>query len=402
METGLQVVVDNLSSEDLHLWVTSPQGEMVARSSSLEPPTSHINAVLMSLPDIPMLPTVYEIEGRVLIACSGPLKVQGERLGELSIAKDITTNQRMLQSVLRSLAGVSLVAIIAITFAIAYYIHRSLRPLRRISQMAGSISAEDLSQVRLQLESAPTEVKELARTCNRMLDRLSESWEQQRQFVSNVSHELRTPLTLVSGYLQSILRRSNNLTPPQQEALAIAAAETDRIISLMQDLLSLARADSGHLLFRLEPILLKDLVLEVVDMAKQVSNRTIEVESSAPFLEAMADATYLKQILINLIDNAVKYSQPDTPIRVKLEQIGENITIQICDRGHGIPLQQQARIFDRFYRVDDTRARSTGGCGLGLSIVQTFVKGMGGNVSLRSKPDEGSTFIVTLPAAVAN
>jgi len=401
MKSELQVVVDNLTTDEIHLWVTDPNGRIIAQSGALDPPATTPVVALMSMPEIPMMPKVYEVKGRYLVSCSGPLKVQGQLIGKLSIAKDITVNQHMLQRVIRSVTIASSLAIVAITVAIAIYIQRSLKPLRRISQMAGTISAEDLGEVRLRLGSAPTEVKELAQTCNLMLARLSESWEQQRQFVSNVSHELRTPLTLVSGYLQSTLRRSSNLTEPQREALTIAASETDRTISLMQELLSLARADSGHLHFQIETFVLKDLVVEVVEMAQQVSKRKIDLEAVSPFMKVQADRNYLKQVLINLVDNAMKYSEPETPVVLKLNQIGENVTIQVCDRGCGIPLQHQARIFERFYRVDRTRTRSTGGCGLGLAIVQTFVKGMGGTVTLRSSPDEGSTFTVTLPVPAA-
>ena len=111
-----------------------------------------------------------------------------------------------------------------------------------------------------------------------------------------------------------------------------------------------------------------------------------------------ADVNRLKQVLLNLIDNAVKYSDPQEPITVKLSRENNKISILVCDRGIGIPLAKQGRIFERFYRVDDDRSRATGGTGLGLSIVKTLVEGMGGNISLRSKPGVGTTFIVTFLA----
>jgi hypothetical protein len=268
--------------------------------------------------------------------------------------------------------------------------------------MAGKISAEDLAEVRLHLEQAPSEVKELTQTLNMTLSRLSAAWEQQRQFVSNVSHELRTPLTLVDGYLQSLLRRGVNLTEIQQEALEIASEEAKRTIRLLQDLLNLARADSGHLYFHFESFVLNNLVVEVVGMAEQFSNRTIAIEAGTYSIEVRADRDSLKQVLINLIDNAMKYSDPNTPIAVKIEQIAENAIIQVSDQGLGIPLQQQTRIFERFYRVDGARARSIGGSGLGLAIVKTLVEGMGGSVTVRSRPGEGSIFTVTLPCQTPN
>lgn len=110
-----------------------------------------------------------------------------------------------------------------------------------------------------------------------------------------------------------------------------------------------------------------------------------------------ADYSRLKQVLLNLIDNAIKYSEIDTPIAFKLNQLEDRAIVEVCDRGYGIPLQQQARIFERFYRVDESRSHTTGGCGLGLSIVKTLVEGMGGSVSVQSKLGEGSTFTISLP-----
>jgi signal transduction histidine kinase len=262
--------------------------------------------------------------------------------------------------------------------------------------MAGVISAEDLGEAKLQLSHAPTEVKELAQTFNMMLSRLSDAWEQQRQFVSNVSHELRTPLTVVLGYLQSLLRRSTNLNDYQREALETAASEADRTVRLLQELLDLARVDSGYMHFHLEPIGLHGLITEVAEMAKKFSNRIILVRATSN-VEVIADRDRLKQILINLIDNAVKYSEADQPITLELEYLDKQAIVRVCDRGVGIPLQDQIRIFERFYRVNEDRSRSTGGHGLGLAIVKTLVEGMNGSITVQSKPGEGSTFIIALP-----
>ena len=243
--------------------------------------------------------------------------------------------------------------------------------------MTSVISIEDLGQAQLYLDNAPSEVKELAQTLTMMLSRLSQSWEQERQFVSNVSHELRTPLTIVHGYLQSVLRRQNNLTEVQLEALETAASEAERTIRLLQDLLDLARADNGYLHFQMKFCVLNDLVEEVVSMAEKYSDRPITIESATYPIEVKADYNRLKQVLLNLIDNAVKYSEANTPVILKLNQFPEQAVIQVCDQGYGIPLQHQTRIFERFYRVDESRSHTTGGCGLGLSIVKTLVEGYG-------------------------
>ena len=131
-------------------------------------------------------------------------------------------------------------------------------------------------------------------------------------------------------------------------------------------------------------------------MAAKYSDRTITIESTTYPIEIKTDYNRLKQVLLNLIDNAVKYSAAGTPIVLKLDQFHDKVVIQVCDHGYGIPLQHQARIFERFYRVDESRSPATGGSGLGLSIVKTLVEGMKGNVTVQSKLDEGSIFTISL------
>ncbi|NEU74784.1 HAMP domain-containing protein [Hassallia byssoidea VB512170] len=397
-ETGLQKAINNLTSANTLLWVKNPESKMLVKSTIGNLLSDSTAAELMSLTEMPAKPQVHKVSQRYFVLYCNSLRVQGKVLGNLFVVQDITYEQTMFQAMLRSLSIASVLAILMISVAIAFYIKRSLQPLRQLSQMTEVISAEDLPEAHLYLDNAPSEVKELTQTFNMMLSRLSQSWEQERQFVSNVSHELRTPLTIVHGYLQSVLRRQNNLTEIQREALETAASEAERTIRLLQDLLDLARADSGYLHFRIEPCVLNDLVAEVVTMAKKYSDRTIIIESKNESLLVKADYNRLKQVLLNLIDNAVKYSQPDTTVIVKLYQQEESAIIQVRDKGYGIPLQHQSRIFERFYRVDEARTSSTGGCGLGLSIVKTLVEGMDGSVTVRSRLSEGSVFTITLPA----
>lgn len=298
----------------------------------------------------------------------------------------------MLVAMIRGLLMASVLAIVGMTLAAAFYVRRSLAPLSQFSQLTSTIGADDLGQARMSLENAPREVKELAQTCNRMLARLSEAWEHQREFVSNVSHELRTPFTIVSGYLQSTLRRGNNLTEAQRDALEIASGSAQRTISLLQDLLDLARAESGHFHFHIEPILLNELIGEVGEMARQYSQQQITIESVKDRVWVMSDRNRLKQVLVNLIDNAVKYSDPQKPIKLKYFNAGDRVHIEVCDQGLGIALPHQNRIFDGVDGVDEARDRSTGGTGLGLSIVQTLVEGMGDQVTLRSTLGKGKRF----------
>ncbi len=400
VETGLQKTIDNVSVPGLAIWVKSPDGKRLMAQSAGLTPASASSSELMSIAEMPLQPRVYAVGDRYLILYEGDVHVKGKMLGKVYMAQDVTADQKELIAAIQGLAGVCTLATIATMAAIALRIRQSLRPLQDLSQMAGAISAEDLSQAKLQISNAPSEVKELAQTFDMMLSRLSEAWEQQRQFVSNVSHELRTPLTVVLGYLHSLLRRSTNLNDYQREALETAASEAERTVRLLQDLLDLARADSGYMHYSLEALLLNDLVTEVAGMAEKFSDRTIIVEAAAA-VTAMVDRDRLKQVLTNVIDNAVKYSAADAPIVLKLGREGQNALIQICDLGVGIPLADQSRIFERFYRVDENRARTTGGHGLGLAIVKTLVEGMGGSITVQSKLNQGSTFAIVLPAVTA-
>ncbi len=396
VEAGLQKTIDNETVPGLVIWVKSPDGQKVLAQSTGMNSSFTATTELMSLAEMPLKPQVYHVESRYLILYAGPVVVKGNPLGHVYMAQDVTDDQRQLIAAIQGLAAVCILATLLTMGAIVLRIRRSLKPLQDMSRMAGAISVEDLSQARLQLSHAPTEVKELAQMFNMMLSRLADAWEQQRQFVSNISHELRTPLTVVLGYLQSLRRRSSNLNAYQIEALETAAEEADRTVRLLQDLLDLARADSGYMHYRLESVLLNDVVTEVGGMAERFSHRLIQV--NAPIsVTATTDRDRLKQVLINLIDNAVRYSEEDQPIELVLERTHQQATIQVCDHGVGIPLQDQSRIFERFYRVDEARARATGGHGLGLAIAKTLVEGMGGGITVRSQPGKGSVFTVDLP-----
>jgi signal transduction histidine kinase len=395
---GLQKTIDNVTVPGLAIWFKSMDGTMTLAKSS------EVTSELMSKGDMPLKPQVYQVGDRHMILYRGDVTAKNKLLGKVYMAQDVTAEQRQLTAAIQGLTAVCILATVFTIMAIAMRIRRSLQPLQEMSQMAGAISAADLSKAQLQLSHAPMEVKELAQTFNMMLSRLGDAWEQQRQFIGNISHELRTPLTVVSGYIQSLLRRSNNLNDYQREALETAGAEADRTIKLLQDLLDLARVDSGYTRYHLEPLLLNNLVSEVVNMTTKtgvdgsspVANRVIRVDAKEN-VEATVDRDRLKQVLINLLDNATKYSKPEQPIDLIIEKIDRQAVIRVRDRGIGIPLQDLGRIFERFYRVDEDRARTTGGYGLGLAIVKTLVEGMGGKITVRSILGEGSEFMIIFP-----
>ncbi len=398
VQTAMAMAIDYREQPDVAIWVSAPSGELLAQSDTLLMGSWQVNSFATELMTIAQRKgqglEVMRLQSRQLVVCSSPLEINGQLVGELYVVDDITEDQRSLAQITRTLALSSLLAIGVGAIATSFYISRSLSPIRKMNRLAANVSADNLADTRLEFDRAPTEVQELAQACNMMISRLSAAWDQQRQFVSDVSHELRTPLTLVHGYLQSTLRRSQNLSDSQREGLEIAAEEADRTIRLLQDLLDLARADGGHFRFQLSREPLHMVVQEVLEMSQYVSDR---IHANLAPVEAIVDSNRLKQVLINLMDNALKYSEPDKPIHVSLTQMGDRAYIEVKDQGCGIPLADLNKIFAPFYRVDEDRSRATGGTGLGLSIVKTLVEGMNGTLKVQSKLGEGSLFTVSLP-----
>jgi signal transduction histidine kinase len=406
VEDSIHKALKNRAGNNLWIGVKPLDGALVI-TEPLDPSKAWMNlplfkSLVQQLP-VSTAPQVYQLRGHDFVACAGSLVVRQTPIGTLYLVYDITEDREKFYQLIQSLIGANLIALVLLIALVAYEARRLLLPLSMVSQMTKAISVDDLEEKRITLIRAPKEVQELAETFNMLLQHLSEAWqqqrtaaEQQRQFVSNVSHELRTPLTIVRGYLESVQRRGQNLTEPQKEALSIASAEADHTIRVLQDLLDLARADDGYMPYRPEILVLNDIVVEVAKVAGQVGQREIQVEDTE-LVPVYADAHCLKQVLVNLVENAIKYSTPHTSIKIKLEQSHQHAFIHVCDRSPGIPLKHQSRIFERFYRVDEARTRSSGGTGLGLALVKTFVEGMGGTVSLESKPNDGSVFTVSLP-----
>ena len=397
-QEAVQKVIDRRAMGDTVIWVNTPDGAPFALSETLSMwpwQTSGLANYLESLPSHSQLEMV-EVGDHSLAVCVSPLTIEGRDLGTLYIVEDVTQNQRTFMAMTRTLAIISGSTILLLSGLIAFYVRQSLQPIKSLSTEVMGVTAESLNATRLELDKAPTEVKELAQALDHTLESLSQSWEQQRRLLGDVSHELRTPLTLVQGYLQSILRRCNTLNEPQRDGLETAASETERTIQILNDLLILARASMGHLHLSGERLDLKAVVLEAVAMADINGNR-VEADIKNSPLWVRADASALRQVLVNLLDNALNYSKQDEKVTVCLFQNDQNGVIQVRDCGRGIPLADQAEIFQPFYRVDVDRSRATGGTGLGLAIVKTLIERMQGTISVQSSLGEGSTFTVQIP-----
>lgn len=279
-----------------------------------------------------------------------------------------------------------------------------LAPLGKLLQSTTKLASMDIRQ-RLDVEpNEPTETMELRRAFNKLLNRLEESLNIQCQFVADASHELRTPLTSIQGYTKLLLRRGQSIDANLlAEALQTISDESGRLIRLVSDLLQLARADAGQAIISQQEIIdLRDVLTSVEDTVTVIAPEQIEVQfivSQTP-VWVYADADRLKQVFLNLTNNAIKATQAGGKVTVTLRSSNNQAIVRVIDTGIGIAPADQQRIFDRFYRVERSRTRSRlygGGTGLGLAIALTIIRAHQGSIELESELNKGSTFTVRLP-----
>jgi two-component system phosphate regulon sensor histidine kinase PhoR len=232
------------------------------------------------------------------------------------------------------------------------------------------------------------------------ITRLKELERIRQDFVANVSHELRTPLTTIKGYTETLLEGALNEEVASQ-FIQVIKRHTDRLTKIVEDLLMLSKVESKELRLNLEPLSLPELIDDVLDFVTDAAakkNISIIRNEISPSLVVEADQNYLEQVFVNLLDNAIKYTQEGGKIAISAsEKDQKEVLISVKDDGIGIPRKDLSRIFERFYRVDKGRSQELGGTGLGLSIVKHIIKAFGGKVWAESEPGQGSTFYFTLP-----
>ncbi|WP_205825741.1 sensor histidine kinase [Microbispora catharanthi] len=290
-----------------------------------------------------------------------------------------------------------------------FAVRRGLRPLRTIEETAAAIAGGDLSRRVPALAAPQTEVGRLAAALNVMLGQLEGAFAargraqaRMRRFVADVSHELRTPLFGIKGFAE--LHRMGGL-PDVDLTLDRIESEAGRLVRLVEDLLLLARLDEGEdaLPMDLAPMDLRTLAADAHNDLRTLDPRrevTLTGPDGGPPGEApvLGDEARLRQVISNLVGNAVAHTPPGTPVRIGVGTAGGDGVLVIADEGPGMPAEEAARVFDRFYRVDGSRSRSgAGGAGLGLAIVRSIVTAHGGRVELRTRPGAGAAFRVVLP-----
>jgi heavy metal sensor kinase len=274
---------------------------------------------------------------------------------------------------------------------------RALAPVGRMADRARAITAERLSE-RLPVENSDDELGHLAVVFNETFARLEQSFEQLRRFTADASHELRTPLTAIRSVGEVGLRQRRD-EEAYREIIGSMLEEADRLGRLVDSLLTLSRADAGQVKLNLKRVDLADLAREVVNHLRVLAEekrQTISIEATGP-VHTTVDRLVLRQALINLVDNAIKYSPEGGHVRIVVQDSPRGPTLEVMDTGPGIAAGHREHIFDRFYRVDKARSRELGGTGLGLSIARWAVEANGGRLELESEEGAGSTFRMILP-----
>jgi heavy metal sensor kinase len=311
-----------------------------------------------------------------------------------------------LEGVEEALQQLLLILLIAVPAALLiasagglFLANKALRPVDAITQIARRIGSGDLSQ-RIRIKRVNDEIGRLASTFNEMIAKLEKSFRQVKRFTADASHELKTPLTILRGEVEVGLKKKRGLKE-YERILTSNLEEINRMSRIVEDLLTLSRADMGELTMEREEIELSALAREVwQDLQLLAKKKRIQLKfMDNGFTRVEGDPLFLRQLILNLTENGLKYTPAggEVAVRVKGDRDQGVVQLLVTDTGVGIPQKDLKRIFDRFFRVDAARSRETGGTGLGLSICQWIAQAHEGKIAVESKVGKGSTFTVTLP-----
>jgi len=278
-----------------------------------------------------------------------------------------------------------------------WLLRRSLAPIDSLTRAVERIHIHSLKE-QLAVRGSGDELDRLAVVFNSMMARLEESFVQIREFTLHASHELKTPLTVMRAELETALREPQ-IPPAHRELFASQLEEIARLTRIVDSLALLAKADAGHLGLTLEPVQLDGLVRDSFDdaqMLAQASGLKVELQACDE-ISVHGDRHRLKQMLINLTDNAIKYNQPQGRVTIALRRRADDAELTIANTSSGIPAEKLPYVFNRFYRGDAPHNSAVEGSGLGLSIAQSIVVAHGGTIQIGSVPNEITTVTVTLP-----
>jgi heavy metal sensor kinase len=390
---------DQVAAAGVLAEVFDPWGHLLANSSNLGPWHVPLPAPAWALVYAAPGLATEAVPGGALRVYSLPAIHEGQVVGLVVVAASLhevlATTQAMLALLVAGGLGVVLLAVLGG----GVLVRRGLRPLEEMASVAEGITARRLDQ-RMALRAPPREVGRLAGTFNAMLDRLHAAFEAQRRFVADASHELRTPLATIRGRSE-VLLLSPTLDTETREGLVMIRDEAGRMGRLVANLLLLAQGDQARAIAR-RPVELDVLLLEVARQARALAQGVSVTISHEDQALVRGDADLLKQLLLNLVDNALTYTPPGGHVDLALYVADGQARLAVGDTGPGIAPAELARIFERFYRLDRARSRRSGGAGLGLAIARWIAEAHGGRIEVQSAVGQGSTFTVVLPLSNAS
>ncbi|WP_408892064.1 ATP-binding protein [Paenibacillus taichungensis] len=340
--------------------------------------------------------TMWHHDDHLLIMRS-PLHL-GSWMGTIEIVKNMENEDKLSDKMLIVLLAGGVGAVLLSAVGGAILSRTLLKPITAMNKTMDSIAQKGLHE-RVRVTGHHDELADLAFTFNRLMDQLEWSFEQQKQFVEDASHELRTPLTVIEGHISLLNRWGKHDPKILEESLQLSVQELHRLKALVKELLDLSRAES-------EPISKEDFSTEIHQLILYTINQFSVLHpmfvfeqniNQAKGLNVRIPPQHLEQILMILLDNAVKYSNDSTWIKVAVQRYEGAVGIEITDKGIGIPEEDLPHVFNRFYRVDKARSRAEGGSGLGLAIAERLVKRYDGRIQILSKEHEGTTVQIFFP-----
>jgi signal transduction histidine kinase len=406
--------LNTFSLSTIYVQVWDAQGNLQARSDNIAAYDYPLDAqAIRENPQQPQTRDVFTEDAEATLrVLTQPLVTVGadtKVVGWLQIATSIETVYRARQRLLTILVWGSVVGVLLSAIMGALLARRALHPIHTIAQTAVQITrADDLGR-RIPHLGPPDEVGRLAGAFNEMLERLESIFRAQRRFVADVSHELRTPLTTIRGNVDLMRRMGGN----DPDSLTAIQNETDRMTRLVGDLLLLAKADAGHLPIARDPVQIDAVMAEIANQTRVLAGKSLQVtlecaesEDAEPLI-VMGDGDRIKQLLLNLTENATKHTPTGGQVALSLVRADGWARLTVADTGSGIPPEDLPHIFDRFYRAEKSRSRQPSlsqespgvGVGLGLSIARWIAEAHGGHIEVQSELGKGSAFHVWLPLA---
>ncbi len=320
-------------------------------------------------------------------------------LGYVQVIQTLEGYHMMTDDIIQSILVIGLIALLFSAVIGWLLINSFVRPITNLTRAMESIQDNPESDVRLDEGTSNNEFSKLARTYNEMVDLMQANIKNQTEFVEDVSHELRTPVAVVEGHLQMLNRWGKNDPQILEESIEASLQETKRMKTLVQEMLDLSRAQGVDIYYKKEKTEIVELINQLVVNFKMLYPEFVFTVDNDIKGKLSVDMyrNHLEQVLVNILDNAVKYSLDRKEVHISLSIHGDEVHVAIQDFGAGLSEEDQQKIFNRFYRVDKARSREKGGTGLGLPIVKELVEAYAGRVSVESQLEYGSVFRIFLP-----